>query len=92
VLVHLSRNADGLRNLLLSARTGEPLRMYPGPDGGDLASDGLAGDHDRALGRAEHERRARVDLENAYAGQLVPSRLGRVLNPNKLQPPGPGGR
>jgi maleylpyruvate isomerase len=29
VLVHLSRNADGLRNLLLSARTGEPLRMYP---------------------------------------------------------------
>ena len=31
VLVHLSRNADGLRNLLLSARTGEPLRMYPSP-------------------------------------------------------------
>jgi maleylpyruvate isomerase len=29
VLVHLARNADGLRNLLLSARTGEPLRMYP---------------------------------------------------------------
>jgi maleylpyruvate isomerase len=31
VLVHLARNADGLRNLLLSARTGEPLRMYASP-------------------------------------------------------------
>jgi len=31
VLVHLARNADGLRNLLLSARTGTPLRMYASP-------------------------------------------------------------
>lgn len=31
VLVHLARNSDGLRNLLLSARTGQPLRMYPSP-------------------------------------------------------------
>lgn len=29
VLVHLARNADGLRNLLLWARTDEPARMYP---------------------------------------------------------------
>ncbi|MGE0305489.1 MAG: maleylpyruvate isomerase family mycothiol-dependent enzyme [Acidimicrobiia bacterium] len=29
VLVHLARNADGLRNLLLWARTGTPARMYP---------------------------------------------------------------
>jgi maleylpyruvate isomerase len=32
VLVHLARNADGLRNLLLSARTGTPLRMYASPE------------------------------------------------------------
>jgi maleylpyruvate isomerase len=31
VLVHVARNADGLRNLLLSARTGTPLRMYASP-------------------------------------------------------------
>ena len=31
VVVHLARNADGLRNLLLSARTGTPLRMYASP-------------------------------------------------------------
>jgi maleylpyruvate isomerase len=31
VLVHLARNADGLRNLLLSARTATPLRMYASP-------------------------------------------------------------
>jgi maleylpyruvate isomerase len=31
LLVHLARNADGLRNLLLSARTGTPLRMYASP-------------------------------------------------------------
>lgn len=31
VVVHLARNADGLRNLLLSARTGIPLRMYASP-------------------------------------------------------------
>lgn len=41
VLVHLSRNADGLRNLLLSARTGEPLRMYPSP--GAREADIIAG-------------------------------------------------
>lgn len=28
VLSHVARNADGLRSLLLSARSGEPLRMY----------------------------------------------------------------
>lgn len=28
LLTHLARNADGLRNLLLAARSGEPLRMY----------------------------------------------------------------
>jgi maleylpyruvate isomerase len=32
VLVHLARNADGLRNLLLSARTATPLRMYASPE------------------------------------------------------------
>jgi len=31
VLVHLARNADGLRNLLLSARTATPLRVYASP-------------------------------------------------------------
>lgn len=31
VLVHLARNADGLRHLLLSARTATPLRMYASP-------------------------------------------------------------
>ena len=31
VLVHLARNADGLRNLLLAARTGASLRMYASP-------------------------------------------------------------
>lgn len=32
VLVHLARNADGIRNLLLSARTGTRLRMYASPE------------------------------------------------------------
>lgn len=36
VLVHLARNSDGLRNLLLSARTGEPLRMYASPTTRDV--------------------------------------------------------
>jgi maleylpyruvate isomerase len=31
VVVHLARNADGLRSLLLSARTETPLRMYASP-------------------------------------------------------------
>ena len=31
VLVHISRNADGLQNLLLAARTGAALRMYSSP-------------------------------------------------------------
>src|SRR5437879_504555 len=31
VLTYLARNADGLRNLLLAARTGEPLKMYASP-------------------------------------------------------------
>lgn len=31
VVVHLARNADGLRNLLLSARTKTPLRIYASP-------------------------------------------------------------
>ena len=29
VLTHLARNADGMRNLLLAARTGAPIAMYP---------------------------------------------------------------
>jgi maleylpyruvate isomerase len=29
VLSHLARNADGMRSLLLSARTGAPIGMYP---------------------------------------------------------------
>lgn len=35
VLTHLARNADGLRSLLLAARTGEPLRMYASPEARD---------------------------------------------------------
>lgn len=31
VVVHLARNADGLRNLLLAARAQTPLRMYASP-------------------------------------------------------------
>ena len=31
LLTHLARNADGLRNLLLAARTGAELRMYANP-------------------------------------------------------------
>lgn len=31
VLTHLARNADALRNLLLAARSGEPVRMYASP-------------------------------------------------------------
>lgn len=31
VLVHISRNAEGLQNLLLAARTGAALRMYSSP-------------------------------------------------------------
>jgi len=31
VLTHIARNADGLRNLLLAARTGEAVRMYASP-------------------------------------------------------------
>jgi maleylpyruvate isomerase len=36
VLVHLARNSDGLRNLLLGARTGEALRMYASPTTRDV--------------------------------------------------------
>ena len=31
VLVHIARNAEGLENLLLAARTGAALRMYSSP-------------------------------------------------------------
>ncbi|NNG34503.1 maleylpyruvate isomerase family mycothiol-dependent enzyme [Nakamurella aerolata] len=35
VLTHLARNADGLRNLLLWARSGVELSMYPSPESRD---------------------------------------------------------
>lgn len=35
VLTHLARNADGLRNLLLWARSGVELPMYPSPESRD---------------------------------------------------------
>jgi maleylpyruvate isomerase len=37
VLTHLARNADGLRNLLIWARTGMPTPMYPSAEARDLA-------------------------------------------------------
>ena len=42
--------------------------------GSRLAADGFAGDHDRPLGRVQHERRARVDLNEAYGGPLIRAR------------------
>jgi hypothetical protein len=56
--------------------------VEPDPDRGDLAAAGLAGDHDRPLGRIEHERRARVDLKKACGEPPVRARAD--LEPEKL--------
>jgi maleylpyruvate isomerase len=55
VLVHLARNATGLRNLLLSGRTGEALRMYASPESreADIRS-GIGRPDDVILADLEH--------------------------------------
>ena len=53
VLTHLARNADGLRSLLLAARTGEALRMYASPETRD--ADNRGGFH--AARRCRHRGR-----------------------------------
>src|SRR5580698_1464924 len=72
VLLWCGDSDDGRRVLECRGLVG----VEPDPDRGDLAADGLAGNHDRPLGRVQHERRARVDLNEAYRGPLVRARAG----------------
>src|SRR5580700_3612830 len=72
VLLWCGDSDDGRRVLECHGLVG----VEPDPDRGDLAADGLAGDHDRPLGRVQHERWARVDFNEAYGGPLVRARAG----------------
>jgi maleylpyruvate isomerase len=66
VLTHLARNADGLRNLLIGARTGVPAAQYPSQEARDAAI--AAGAGRPAAELADDVRRSAAAFAHEAAG------------------------
>ena len=67
VLTHLARNADGLRNLLIWARTGVPTPQYASPQARDAA---IAAGADRTAAEQAADIRDSAAAFDAEAGRL----------------------
>src|SRR5712691_7516627 len=70
VLTHIARNADGLRNLLIWARTGIPTPQYPSTQARDEAIDAGSG---RPAGELTADLRASAEAFLAEAESLTAS-------------------
>src|SRR5580704_15072434 len=67
VLIHIARNADSLRNLLIWARTGVETPQYATPD---EREEGIAAGADRPAAEQAADVRASADLLAAEAAAL----------------------
>ncbi|MEY9964625.1 maleylpyruvate isomerase [Streptacidiphilus sp. MAP12-16] len=82
VLTHLARNADALCNLLLGARTSQPIQMYPSPESRDRAiEDGAK----RPLAEQLADLRASA-LRFVAATEAMPDSAWSVQVPHRLGP------
>ena len=82
VLTHISRNADGLGNLLRGARTSQPIPMYPSPESRDR---GIEDGAKRTLEEQLTDLRASA-LRFAGAMESMPAAAWDVEVPHRTGP------